>query len=93
MVTFDAGLISGLLLSSHQGRFLKVDDKSCHSQDEKLSNIHLNKDVAPISQLTSTLMAVIVHGHLMTKEHAHFMCDNLECSLLVSCAQFAINVS
>ena len=53
MVTFDAGLISGLLLSSHQGRFLKVDDKPCHSQDEKLSNIHLNKDAAPISQFTS----------------------------------------
>ena len=60
MVTFDAGLISGLLLSSNQGRFLKVDDKSCH---------------------------------LMTKEHAHFMYVNLECSLLVSCARFAINVS
>ena len=77
MVTFDAGLISSLLLSSHQGRLLNVDDKSCHSQDEKHSNIHLNKDAAPISQFTSTLMAVIVHGHLMTKEHAHLMCDNL----------------
>ena len=41
--------------------------------------------MAQISQFTSTKIAVIVHGHLMTKEHAHFMCHNLECSLLVSC--------
>ena len=48
------------------------------------------KDAAPISQLTSTLMAVIGHGHLLTKEHAHFMCDNLECSLLVSLLSYIL---
>ena len=66
MVTFDAGLISGLLLS-----VIKADSR----------------------RWIPNLVAVIVHGHLMTKVHAHFMWDNLECSLLVSCARFAINVS
>ena len=54
MVTYDAGLISDLLLcmsrspkSSRQvvfSLFLKVDNKSCHSWEEKHSNITLNKD-------------------------------------------------
>ena len=40
MVTYDAGLISGLLLSKSSwqvvfSQFLKVDNKSCHSQEEK----------------------------------------------------------
>ena len=49
MVTYNAGLISGLLLSKSSrqvvfSQFLKVDTKSCHSQDGKHSNIILNKD-------------------------------------------------
>ena len=47
--------------------------------------------MAQISQFTSTKIAVIVHGHLMTKEHAHFMCHNLEWSLLVSCTCVVCN--
>ena len=39
MVTYDAGLISGYSCQSHQ-----VDNKSCLSQEEKHSNIYLNKD-------------------------------------------------
>ena len=49
MVTYDAGLISGLFLSKSSwqvvfSQFLKVDNKSCHSQEEKHSNIILNKE-------------------------------------------------
>ena len=47
--------------------------------------------MAQISQFTSTKIAVIVHRHLMTKEHAHFMCHNLEWSLLVSCTCVVCN--
>ena len=43
MVTYNAGLISGLLLSKSSrqvvfSQFLKVDTKSRHSQDGKHSN-------------------------------------------------------
>ena len=49
MVKYDAGLISGLLLSklSRQvvfSQFLKVDNKSCHSQEEEHSKNILSKD-------------------------------------------------
>ena len=49
MVTYDAGLISGLLLSKSPrqvvfSQFLKVDNKCCHAQGENHSNIILNKD-------------------------------------------------
>ena len=55
MVTYDAGLISVLLLctwrkQSRQGRFSKVDNKSCHSQEDKRSNIVLNKDADASNQ-------------------------------------------
>ena len=49
MVTYGDGLTSGFLLSKSSrqvvfSQFLKVDNKSCHSQEEKHSNIILNKD-------------------------------------------------
>ena len=44
MVTYDAGLISGLLLSKSSrqvvfSQFLKVDNKSCHSQEENIQKL------------------------------------------------------
>ena len=60
MVKYDAVLISGLLLcmlrsQSRLGRlffslFLKVDNKSCHPQKEKYSNIILNEDADASNQ-------------------------------------------
>ena len=55
MVTYDAGLISGLLVcisrsQSSQGRLYLVDNTSCQSWEEKHSNIILNKDAQVSNQ-------------------------------------------
>ena len=73
-----------------------MDNKSCHSQEEKRLNIHLNKD----ADGSNPPIYVNLDGSYCARTpddkknmDAHFMCDNLECSLLISCARFAINVS
>ena len=52
---------------------------------EKHSNINLNIGADGSTQQVYINLngSDFVHGHLMTKEHVHFMRDNLECSLLV----------
>ena len=76
MVTYDAGLISGLLLcmsrsQSRQGRvvfslFLKVDNRSCHSWEEKHLNIILNKDADASNQPVYTDFNSSVHERTCT---------------------------
>ena len=87
MVTYNAGLISGLLLSKSSrqvvfSQFLKVDTKFCHSQDGNHSNIILNKD-ADGSNLP---VYINLNGSdcAWTPDDKR-TCTFLECSLLVSC--------
>ena len=74
--------------------FLEVDNKSCHSQEEKTYKYYSEWrcwGIESASLHRNKWQWLFVHGHLMTKEHAHFMCDNY-CTFL-ACARLAINVS